>query len=165
MTDFRMTVRADCAISACTILSLSIKVLTPSLLMGRGGGGVGSQLLDRHVPPPQPPTTASIQNKANFSFHQPGFLLVFEQQATGSGFGTNILECSVKAVSKLEHSPHTTEVINLLVSLYNLYRLMMRREKNQDQQIRKEKETTGRSLTVCAEESYSVKTVSLVRAQ
>ena len=42
---------------------------------------------------------------------------------------------------------------------------MMRREKNQDQQIRKEKETTGRSLTVCAEESYSVKTVSLVRAQ
>lgn len=87
--------------------------------MLRGGGGGGSPLLDRLVPPPQPPTTASIQNKADFSFHQPGFLLVFEQQATGPGFGNNISECSVKAVSKLEHSPHTTEVINLLVGLYN----------------------------------------------
>ena len=40
--------------------------------MGFWGGG--SRLLDRHLPPPQTPTIASIQNKANFSFYQPGFL-------------------------------------------------------------------------------------------
>ena len=42
---------------------------------------------------------------------------------------------------------------------------MRKKKKNQDQQIRKQKETTSRSLTVCAEESYSVKIVSVVRAR
>ena len=83
-----MTVRADCAVSAGNCLPPSKKLL-PTVSEGESATG-------------QEPTLsalgASTQNKANFSFHQPGFLLVFEQQATGPGFGNNISECSVKAI-------------------------------------------------------------------
>ena len=64
MITLKMTVRADCAVSACNPLPPSIKA---SLIVREG-----SQPLDRR--PPFPALVASIQNKANFPFHQPGLL-------------------------------------------------------------------------------------------
>ena len=58
-----MTVRADCAVSACNPLLPPIKALAPWLSV------VGSRPLDRGLPSPHP--VASSQNKANFPFHQP----------------------------------------------------------------------------------------------
>ena len=58
MTNFKMTVRADCVISAYNPLPLSIKALAPWLSWGWGGG----VRLWAGVP--------GIQNKANFPFHQ-----------------------------------------------------------------------------------------------
>ena len=67
MTNFRMTVRADCIVSACGPLPLSIKALAP-WSSGRGWG-VG-------VSPP-PALVVSLQNKANCPFHQPGLFIDF----------------------------------------------------------------------------------------
>ena len=62
MITLKMIVRADCAASACNPLPPSTKA---SLTVR-----AGSQPLDRR--PPFPTVVASIQNKANFPFHQPG---------------------------------------------------------------------------------------------
>ena len=79
MTDFKMTVRADYAVSACSSLLLSIKALDHWLSVRK------SQLSDRSSqhPPPVPCPAAGIHNKVNFSFHQPclynGFWVVSSQ--------------------------------------------------------------------------------------
>ena len=71
MTNFKMTVRADCAVSAGNCLPPSKKLL-PTVSEGESATG-------------QEPTLsalgASTQNKANFSFHQPSpyWLLSSEQ--------------------------------------------------------------------------------------
>ena len=69
MTNFKMTVRADCVVSACSPLPLATKALAPWL--SRVGG---SWPLDRSPPSPQ---VASVQNKGNFPFHQPCFCFGF----------------------------------------------------------------------------------------
>ena len=58
MTNWKMNVKTDCAVSACSPLSLSTKALAPWL------SRVGSQPLDRCPPPPlYPAPVAGIQNK------------------------------------------------------------------------------------------------------
>ena len=66
-TNFKMTVRAACAVSACSRLPPPIEALAPRQ------GCVG--LWTRVHPPPTP--AAGIQNKANFPFHQPGLFIGF----------------------------------------------------------------------------------------
>ena len=61
MTNFKMTVGADCAVSAHSSHPPPIKALAHWL-------SEGSQPLD--TSPPYPPVT-SLWNKANFPFHQP----------------------------------------------------------------------------------------------
>ena len=59
MTDFKMTVRTDCAVSACSPLPLSIKALASRLLRrGEEGDRVGGGeelALDRHLSSPPIP--------------------------------------------------------------------------------------------------------------
>ena len=69
MTNLKMTVRADCAVSACSPLLLSIKALAPLVVNGR------SQPLDRCSPFPSFPLVC--WNKANFPFYQPGLFIGF----------------------------------------------------------------------------------------
>ena len=64
VTDFKMTVRADCTV-ACSPLPLSIKALARWLLVW------GSSILGRHPLYLPPRTIAGIQNKAKFPCHQP----------------------------------------------------------------------------------------------
>ena len=77
VTNFKMTVRADCAMSACCLLLLFIKLSRTGFHRGESAFGQMSTFsLD-----------ASIQNKANFPIHQPSFpfltsLSAFERQAT-----------------------------------------------------------------------------------
>ena len=79
MIGFKMTVRADYAVSAGSSVLLSIKALDHWLSVR------GSQLSYRSSPhaPPLPCPAAGIQNKVNFSFHQPclynGFWVVSNQ--------------------------------------------------------------------------------------
>ena len=68
MTNLKLTVRDNCAISACGNPLLSIKPLAPLVSAG------GSQPLDRCLPFP---LVAGIWNKANFPFHQPNHLICF----------------------------------------------------------------------------------------
>ena len=63
MTNFKMTVRADCAVSAHSPLPLPVKILA-SWLSGRGGAGPWTGVC------PPPTQVAGIQNKASFPFHQ-----------------------------------------------------------------------------------------------
>ena len=69
VTNLKMTVRADCAVSACSPLLLSIKSLAPLVVNGR------SQPLDRCSPFPS--FSPVCWNKANFPFHQPGLFISF----------------------------------------------------------------------------------------
>ena len=64
MTNFKETIRADCTISACRPLPLSIKALAHRLSVQ------GVSLLLGICPPPGTLLVASIQSKANFPFHQ-----------------------------------------------------------------------------------------------
>ena len=72
MTNLRMTVRADCAVSACSTPPTSLyKSSCPTGCQC----GVGVSLWTGvHHPPP---TVAGIWNKANFPFHQPGLFIGF----------------------------------------------------------------------------------------
>ena len=70
MTNLKMTVGEDCAVSTCSPPPPVYKSSHPLL-------GVGwSRLLGR-CPPPSPNLVASIWNKANFPFHQPGLIICF----------------------------------------------------------------------------------------
>ena len=74
-TNFKMTVRADCAVSAWSPLPPPIKALAPCL-----SAGEESWPLDRCPPSPSHlpiPPVASIQNKANFLFYQLGLFIGF----------------------------------------------------------------------------------------
>ena len=62
MTNFKRIIRADCAVSTWSPLPLSVEVLAPWLSVRE------SWPLDRSLPSCP---VASIQNKANFPFHQP----------------------------------------------------------------------------------------------
>ena len=64
MTNFQEIIRADCTISACRPLPLSIKALAHWLSVQE------VSLLLSICPPPAPLLVASIQSKANFPFHQ-----------------------------------------------------------------------------------------------
>ena len=68
MTNVKMTVSADCAVSECSPLRPSIKALAHWLSVG------GSRPLDRSPPLP---LVAGIWNKANFPFHQPCLFIGF----------------------------------------------------------------------------------------
>ena len=68
LTNLKMTVRADCDVSAHSPLLLSIKALAPLAASGV------SRPWDRG--PPSCPAV-SIWNKANFPFHQPGLFIGF----------------------------------------------------------------------------------------
>ena len=84
MTNFKTTVRADCAVSARSPLPPSIKALAPWLSVRESAFGQESAL-----PPPNP--VAGIQNKANFPFHQLASLLAFELRAAGRHFRLQML--------------------------------------------------------------------------
>ena len=52
MTNFKMTIRADWAVSACSPLPLSVKALSSDCqesIRGSGEGGGRSRILDRHL--------------------------------------------------------------------------------------------------------------------
>ena len=65
-TNFKMTIRADNAVSACNPLPLSINAFAHQFSRG-------SQPLDTNLPSPQ---VAGLQNKANFSLHHPCLLSI-----------------------------------------------------------------------------------------
>ena len=69
MINFKVTVRAACAISACSPLPQPIKVLPPDYQGRESAFGQESA----------PPTSwvANIHNTANFPFHQTGLSLGF----------------------------------------------------------------------------------------
>ena len=73
MINFKMTVRADCAVSACSLLPLSIKALA-HWLSPRSWKGLA---FGHEFTLPAPTPVASIQNKANFPFHQPCLFISF----------------------------------------------------------------------------------------
>ena len=82
MTNFKMTIRADCAVFPCNPLSLAVKAIVH--LLGRR---IWS--LDRSLPFP---LMAGIQNKANFPLHQPGLYIGFRVARTWTPISvTNIL--------------------------------------------------------------------------
>ena len=64
MTNFKMTVRADCAVSTRSLLHPSVKALAHWLSWTGGETGSG-QVSTIH-----PPWVAGIQNKASFPFYQ-----------------------------------------------------------------------------------------------
>ena len=64
MTNFKMTVRADCAVSTRSLLHLSIKALAHWLSWTGGETGSGQ------VSTLPPPWVAGIQNKASFPFYK-----------------------------------------------------------------------------------------------
>ena len=81
MTNFRMTIRADCAVSARSPLPQTIKALATDGQWGGSDFGQESTL----------PQASSIQNKANFPFYQ--FCLILEQQAAGPHFVLHLGVC------------------------------------------------------------------------
>ena len=103
MTNLKMTVRADCAVSACSPLLLSIKALAPRLLCVCGGGWGGVGLWTDVHPPPQ---VGGIWNKANFPFHQPGLFIGFPVASSQTPpFGNNTFMWPDLAVSKQGRPP------------------------------------------------------------
>ena len=77
MTNFKMTVRVDCVISACSLPLLFIKLSPTDFHWRKSAFGQMSTFS----------LAASIQNKANFPIHQPSFPFLtsssaFERQAT-----------------------------------------------------------------------------------
>ena len=77
MTNLKMTVRDDCAVSACSPPPLTLLMLSPTpnpLLVWAGGWGKVSLWTDACRPPP---TVAGTWNKPNFPFHQPGLFTDF----------------------------------------------------------------------------------------
>ena len=82
MTNLKMTLRDDCAVSPCSAPSPtpSVKALTPCLL-GRGRGGADFGQKSSTFPLPG----ACTWNEANFPFHQPGLFIGFCGQAATTG--------------------------------------------------------------------------------
>ena len=78
MTDSKMTVREDCAVSACNPFPHSIYKSSHPLLVG-----AGSQSLDRY-PPPSPSQLAASEIKQTFLSTNLACLLTFEGQAPNS---------------------------------------------------------------------------------
>ena len=91
LTNIKMTVRTDCAVSAWSPLPQSIKPFFPIVR----DGGVG---LWTGVWWGCPPPLAGIQNKANFPFHQPGLF-------NGLGWVTRWLSSQVQNVVESWISP------------------------------------------------------------
>ena len=73
MTNLKLTVRADCAVSACCLLFQPIKALAPLVV---SGGGI-SLWIDIHSPRQLP----ASEIKETFLFSKVACFLVFEQQA------------------------------------------------------------------------------------
>ena len=65
MTNSKVTVRVDCAVSACSPLPLSMKALAHWLSLAAFG--------QESTPLLRPTPVAGIQNEAKVPFHQPGF--------------------------------------------------------------------------------------------
>ena len=96
MTNFKTPVRADCIVSTCSPLPLSIKALAPWL---SGEGGVG---LWTGVRPPHPPHLLPASKiKQTFISTNLASSLAFERRAAGPGFGNNMsgVRCHVHASS------------------------------------------------------------------
>ena len=72
-TNLKMTVRADCAVSACSPLTVC-KSSCPLIVTGGGVGVAVGLWTSDHLPP-------SIQNKANFPFHQPYLFIGFWEES------------------------------------------------------------------------------------
>ena len=108
MTDFKMTYRAECAVSACSSLPLCIK--TPPPHPANCLWGMGCEPLDRSLASPHP-----IQNKANFRFYQPGlFYWLLSSEQPDRTLGCNLIAksssplqglCSICCPSSLGFSP------------------------------------------------------------
>ena len=86
LTNFKMMVKADCAVSACTPPRapplLSIETLVPWLQ----GGGVGLWTGVYPILWPPPFQLLASKIKQTFPSTSLGFLLAFEQRAAGPGF-------------------------------------------------------------------------------
>ena len=78
MTNFRMTVRADCTVSACS------PHLQPIKSHAHGLSVAGELAFGQAFPPP--PLVAGVRNKFPFHFTLLASLLAFEWQAAGPGF-------------------------------------------------------------------------------
>lgn len=105
MTNFKMTVRADSAVSACSSLPLCIKTFPPRLSVGHGLWAFGQESGFPHP----------IQNKANFPFYQPGlFYWLLSGEQPDLTLGWNLIAksssplqglCSICCPSSLGFSP------------------------------------------------------------
>ena len=88
MTKLNMSVRDECAVSACNPSPVSVyKMLSPPALDR-------CQPLDWCLPPSPYPAVAGIWNKAKFPFYQPGLLIGFwaasSQTPHTCSFGNNV---------------------------------------------------------------------------
>ena len=80
MTNLKRTVRADCAVSACSLLPPSIKALAHWLSVG------GVSLWTGICPPLSPPSVAGFRSKANFPFHPPCLFIGFWAASSWTSF-------------------------------------------------------------------------------
>ena len=74
MTNLKMTVRADCVVSAYSAPPTISKSSYTLIVVVRGGGQGGevSPWMDIGPSHPLPSAVSFIQNKASFPLHQPG---------------------------------------------------------------------------------------------
>ena len=86
-----MTVRADCAVSACSPLPLPVKALAPRL--SGWAWGVGRPLDRSPLPPYQ---VAGLWNKANFPFHQPCLFIGFRAASSHNPTSVSFLASNVR---------------------------------------------------------------------
>ena len=108
MTNFKVTVRADCAVSECSPLSQPTKALSNPLIVSGG-----SHPSDRCLPSP---TGCQNPNKANFPFHQPGLLIGF--WAAGLHCGLRHLQKSWCWKLRLQHIKFEGETHSFHSSCY-----------------------------------------------
>ena len=97
MTNFKMTVRVNCTFSACSPLPWPIKAPAHWLSVA-GCVCVCVELAFGHMSahPPLPLWVASIQNKVNFPFHQPGLFNGFWPASSQTPFSVTAWVCGNK---------------------------------------------------------------------
>ena len=92
MTNFEMTIRADCTVYAWNPLPSPIKALTLWLSLDGDEEGVSLWTETPSHAPPHSTPIADIQNKANFLFHQPFFFIDFWAASSRTPLSGTVLQ-------------------------------------------------------------------------
>ena len=106
MTNFKMTVRADCAVSACRP-SLCLQKLLPTDCQR------GSWPLDRSPPSPM---VAGLQSKANFPFHQLCLFIGFRTTSSQIPLSITLWQ---KQKSNWDRQPAERKALGLTCTMYS----------------------------------------------